>query len=412
VTLTAVAVALAVACAGCAAGVTQKPAYVAGSEALVEGRVVSDSGGDVEYWVEYGPTTAYGSESAHDTVSAVSPNSPTGVVTKLTQLDLSTTYHYRFCAQDSQQKGGPGCGADEQLTTPAVDCGQTLTSDLHLSEDLFCERRTDVLKGLVVGADGIVIDLGGHAVIGSSGPGIDNSGGYDDVTIRNGAVDAFGTGILLDGASRNRIRGVRAGTRTDGRGPTTSIGISIRGGEANLVRDTRMGGVSTGLSVDDSPGLVVDGSAAGAKFGSGVSLDTDLARIHDNSSFFGLVVRGSSNRVIRNRVAGSVFGIQVTAGSGNVVAENIVQGFSDFGYAGTGILVSSAAANTLLRANVANENDGDGINVQSASTRLKDNTANDNGDLGIEAVAGVIDLGGNTASGNGNPLQCLNVVCQ
>ena len=411
-TLIAVTVVLAVACAGCATGVTQKPAYVAGSEALVEGRVVSDSGGDVEYWVEYGPTTAYGSESAHATETAVSPNSPRGVFTKLTQLDLSTTYHYRFCAQDSQQKGGPGCGADEQLTTPAVDCGQTITSDLHLTEDLFCEPRTDVLSGLVVGADGIVIDLGGHDIIGSSGPGIDNSGGYDDVTIRNGAVDAFGTAILLDGASRNRIRDVRAGTRTDGFGLTTVRGISISGGDANLVRDSRMSGTSTGLSVHDSLGLIVEGSSAGAKFGPSVSLETDLARIHDNSSFFGLSLRGSSNRVIRNHVAGSVFGIQVATGSGNVVAENVVQGFSEFGYAGTGIVVSSAAANTRLRANVANENDGDGINVQSAGTRLKDNTANDNGDLGIEAVAGVIDLGGNTASGNGNPLQCLNVVCQ
>jgi parallel beta-helix repeat protein len=408
--LIAVTVVLAVVCAGCATGVTHPPAYVAGSEALVEGQVVSSTGGDVEYWVEYGPTTEYGSESGHFN-ETVSPNSPAGELTKLTGLDLSTTYHYRFCAQDSQQHGGPGCGADEELTTPEVDCGQTITSDLTLSADLICEPRTDVDDGLVVGADGITIDLGGHAVAGSVGAGIDNSGGYDDVTIRNGSADAFGTGILLDGASRNRIRDVRAGRATDGRGFTTRTGISISAGEANVIRDSSVGGINTGLSANDSPGLVVEGSSATAKFGDGVFLDTGLARVRNNT-VVGLEVSGSSNRIVGNHVSGRVFAIRIYTGSGNVVAENVVQSFRDFGDPGAGIFVTSVAASTLVRANVADQNDGDGINVQSASTRLKDNTADDNGDLGIEAVAGVIDLGGNTASGNGNPLQCLNVVCQ
>jgi parallel beta-helix repeat protein len=406
----AVTVVLAAACAGCATGLTQPPGYVAGSEAAVGGRVVSDTGGDVEYWVQYGPTTSYGSESAHATVT-VSPNSPTSVFRELTGLDLSTTYHYRLCARDSQQRGGPGCGNDEQLTTPNVDCGQTITSDLQLSADLFCEPRTGVHDGLVVGADGITIDLGGHAVAGSGGAGIDNSGGYDDVTIRNGRADAFGTGILLDGASRNRIRDVRAGRATDGFGFTTSTGISITLGEANLVRDSTVGGINDGLSVNESPGLVVEGAAGGAKFGSGIQANTDLARIR-NSSISRIDVNGSSNRVVGNQVGGSVTGIRIGAGSANVVAENVVEGvFQEFAVPGTGILVTSGAATTLLRANVANENEADGIQVLSASTRLKDNTANDNGDLGIEAVPGVIDGGGNRATGNGNPAQCTGVVC-
>jgi hypothetical protein len=39
------------------------------SGATVGGRVVSDVGGAVEYWVQYGRTTAYGSETAHATVT-------------------------------------------------------------------------------------------------------------------------------------------------------------------------------------------------------------------------------------------------------------------------------------------------------------------------------------------------------
>ena len=75
-----------------------------------------------------------------------------------------------------------------------------------------------------------------------------------------------------------------------------------------------------------------------------------------------------------------------------------------------GIFVSVGATNTVVVANVAAGNTGDGINVQSASTRIVRNTAISNGDYGIEAVPGVIATG-NVARGNGNPAQCLNVAC-
>jgi hypothetical protein len=45
-------------CSGCAVGTTGSPSNVTGTEAVVGGSVVSDVGGEVEYWVEYGPTTA------------------------------------------------------------------------------------------------------------------------------------------------------------------------------------------------------------------------------------------------------------------------------------------------------------------------------------------------------------------
>jgi hypothetical protein len=34
---------------------------VTGTKARVNGKVISNSGGDVEYWVKYGQTTDYGS---------------------------------------------------------------------------------------------------------------------------------------------------------------------------------------------------------------------------------------------------------------------------------------------------------------------------------------------------------------
>ena len=49
---------LAAFCMGCATGETGSPSSVSESGATVGGRVVSSVGGAVEYWVQYGPTTA------------------------------------------------------------------------------------------------------------------------------------------------------------------------------------------------------------------------------------------------------------------------------------------------------------------------------------------------------------------
>jgi parallel beta-helix repeat protein len=399
---------------GCAAGITGSPLRMAGTQATVLGEVVSDAGGEVEYWVEYGRTTAYGSETEHATATVERGVSRTVVLT-IRGLERSTTYHYRLCARDSQQTGGPGCGEDRQFTTVNVDCGDTLTADLRLSGDLHCGNGAD---GLIVGADGIDINLADHIVRGVNF-GIANSGGFDDVTIRDGRAYAVGDAIRLEGAIGNRILRVSAGLNSPFSEAPTLIGIRIQGGEANVVRASSVQASNIGLSATDSSRLLVESSTGFAGMGSrgggpAIRVRGDLSRILRNDLNSGISVGGSANRIAGNRVHGVEFGIEVVAGDGNVVAENEVHDAFKFSFdpeTGDGILVSSGASGTLLRANVAVSNDEDGIDVRSAGTRLRDNRANDNGDFGIDAVEGVIDVGGNTASGNGNPLQCRNVFC-
>ncbi|MBT3813989.1 hypothetical protein HOE37_05420 [Candidatus Woesearchaeota archaeon] len=64
------------------------------------------------------------------------------------------------------------------------NCGKIVTSSLTLNDNLIC-RGT----GLVVGANSVTIDcnnyLINHSINGSLGYGIDNSGGYDSLTIKN-----------------------------------------------------------------------------------------------------------------------------------------------------------------------------------------------------------------------------------
>jgi hypothetical protein len=402
-------------CAGCATGQTGTPNGVAGTGAAVFGTVVSDTGGQVEYWVEFGTTTAYGSQTPHQATNT-QPNSPTGVLVRLNGLQRATTYHYRVCAQDSQQKGGPGCGDDKQFTTVNIDCDEAITANLHLSGDLDC-IATGGRDGPAVGADGINIDLAGHTVRGT-GFALENDG-FDDVTIHHGTLYAFGTALALDGASRNLIRFVSAGRLDDLFAPSTSTGVEILGGEANVVRHSNVAGSSVGLSATDSPGLLVADSTGASGSGSrgagtAVLIRGSLARVLRNGLSASIYVDGSSNRIVGNDVQAFGFGIHLGAGHDNLVAENEVHDTEVLIWmtdAGDGIIVQPDAVGTRLRGNVATSNFDDGIDVRSPTTRLRDNRADGNEDFGIDAVSGVIDLGGNTASGNGNPLQCRNVFC-
>jgi hypothetical protein len=231
----------------------------------VFGSVYTNTGGEVEFWVEFGTTTAYGSQTAHRTVT-VQKNGSQAVLVQMDGLQRSTTYHYRVCAQDSEQTGGPGCGEDRQLTTVNFDCEDTITADLRLSGDLDC-LVTGGRNGPVVGADGIDIDLAGHTVRGAS-VALENSG-FDDVTIHGGSLYAIGTAVALDGASRNLIRFVGAGLRQNPfTGPSTNTGVSIQGGEANVVRHSDLQGEGRGLSATDSPGLLVVDSTSASGAGS------------------------------------------------------------------------------------------------------------------------------------------------
>ena len=84
----------------------------------------------------------------------------------------------------------------------AVSCGQVITTSRLVTNDLL-----DCLgNGLVIGANGITLDLGGHTIDGTGlGIGILNNG-FDSVTITNGIVQEFDFGVQLnDGTAMNIV---------------------------------------------------------------------------------------------------------------------------------------------------------------------------------------------------------------
>jgi hypothetical protein len=381
----------------------------------VSGRVLTSVGGPVEYWAQYGPTTAYGSETPHATVD-VPKNGAQPVDISIAALTRSTAYHFRLCARDGQQQGGPGCGSDGTFTTQDADCGETITTSIRFRAGIICPPGSEV--GLIVGAPGIDIDLGGRSLSMSTGSGVGASAivnrGHADVTIRNGQL-VGGDTIHLDGASGNAIRNVTV----DGTGDA----IRIVGGSGNEVRDTTAHGRASGVNAAHSDGLVIVSSHLLGDVAPGISVQGSDARLAYNTleldtlkPLTAIELAGQDNRVAHNLITGGWGrgGIVLLSGSGNEIVANEVDDLpitTSEARSGDGIFVGAFTAGTLLRDNLALRNDGDGIEAQGASARIGGNAAFDNGDFGIDAAAGVTDLGHNGASGNGNPLQCRNVFC-
>jgi hypothetical protein len=295
--------------------------------------------------------------------------------------------------------------------TPAAaqqpGCGQVVTQSVQLTQSLRCPDS----DGLVVGAHGITINLGGHVIhqgigVRGSGTAIDNSGGYDGVTIRNGSLGADGLGIRLAGASATRIIDVSAS------GGGSAIGIE--GGEGNQILRGEMRGFS-GIDVSGSQAVRITNVDVSTSQSTGIRLAGSSGVIAHNTLTGAIAVEGNGNRVTDNVVVGALNnGISILSGADNLVARNWVvntrPAFSPSEVSGDGIHVAAFTAGTIIRGNIAVGNDEDGIDVEGVSARLVANLANDNTDLGIEARPGT-SASGNQASGNGNPAQCAGIAC-
>jgi hypothetical protein len=78
---------------------------------------------------------------------------------------------------------------------PEVNCGDTITEDTTLDQDLACPLGTE--SAIAIGASNITLDLGGHTLSGHA-PGIGVlSVGYDGIIIRNGTIDGFNDGVFV-----------------------------------------------------------------------------------------------------------------------------------------------------------------------------------------------------------------------
>jgi large repetitive protein len=337
----------------------------------------------------------------------------------------------------------------------ALACGQVITQDTTLENDL-----TDCSgDGIVIGADGITLDLNGHTVEGSPcdtdcapNRGIDNTAGYDGVQILDGTIRGFAYSVALAGADENTLDALTVGGFPVVR---SFIGVSLShsfdneldhisafGGDPAVLlsasdgntisRSSLDGGVSIRVGrslalLDGSDENLVERSRLGGEGGAAVfnSTGNRLIRNHLGGEGDAIGLAGARRTMIaRNTLMASGFGaiaiVMYTDSDDNVIRDNELpsNGMSIRGdrnrikrndvQAGFAFLDQSAIeilggdANRVVRNRARDGADDIAVRSGASATLIQRNVVVDALDDGIDADAPGTVIRANTANGNGD----------
>lgn len=186
-------------------------------------------------------------------------------------------------------------------------CGATVAGNLMLDHDLTCAG-----DGLIVGADGIRIDLNGHSITGSgAGIGVSASG-RTGVVITGGTIQNFTIGVQL----------------------AASTGVTIK--------EIRVTGNRDGIFLIGSSGNIIKENTAWQNSRVGVMLRP------------GAVRNSTQNLVTENTLSDNMNGvILVETPTGNVFKENIISGSTRAGIALNGAVSANLIKENTLGGNAA-----------------------------------------------------------
>ena len=185
-------------------------------------------------------------------------------------------------------------------------CGTTIFSDTTLDDDLTC-----VASAIVIGADGITLDFNGHTVTGSgAGDGVLVSG-RSGITLKNGAIGNFESGVRILNSSDVTIKDMTLTANTDGVDCAAGCAFStIRDSEfsGNRSRGVMLRGLSNENTVKDNRfignrvGVLLFG-CTGCTVKDNIISDSLLAGVRFS-------VTATDNHVKDNSVSGSPAGIE------------------------------------------------------------------------------------------------------
>ena len=332
----------------------------------------------------------------------------------------------------------------------ALGCGDTVKADVKLKADLVnCSNN-----GLVVGADGIDIDLNGHTIAGDSKEhhpcpdGICDFGvaiaGHAGADRGRRARDRFGLGVgVLDSrdvavrrvqANRNTFSGivffqvaggaVRASTANRDGLDTDQAGMSmLQSHDVRVVRNTFARNGDIGLYTETNARIRIAGNRIknnpeAGMFAVGGSKrvairDNRISHVGD-----GIIVDASHSRIARNRISGieapagcpkdaCAAGIAIEGARDNRVVRNRVSQADGpgirLGVAPRFVRSNFRTRDGLVRANLLVGN-GDGILVErnAVDSVLAENRARRNRGDGIEVRRPATTLTDNRANRNGH----------
>ncbi|MBI4896026.1 MAG: right-handed parallel beta-helix repeat-containing protein [Candidatus Aenigmarchaeota archaeon] len=282
------------------------------------------TGGIVEFMLQYTDADVI---SSNDTTTKIYINTTTAGWKALETSLLNT-------ATDTVSSGVVNFKAPmlagvfvDRLTCGLITKSKTLDRDLTSDGTCF-----------TIGADNIVLDGAGYTITGTnSGVGIDNSGGFDNVSIVNfGNIQNFQTGILAAGTARSTFSNnyIQVANITD------ALGILLRGSSNNN------------------------------------SVTSNTVVTNGNNSQ-GIVLQTSSNNTVSGNTVTTTgafgFGIYVYSGAmQNTIKSNTIRTYEFHGY---GIRVVGVTKNTLSANTIATSGPyGYGMRISADQTTLNGNT--------------------------------------
>lgn len=301
-------------------------------------------------------------------------------------------------------------------------CGDTLRQSVKLTADLECSGTA----GLIVGANGVTINLNGHKLSGS--PALDMTD-VDGTTIRNGTVAAVN--IVANNATNTRFIDSTVGNWNGTyfwNGTTSVTFLRSRVDAWRLFCGVECRLLRSSFTIDQifANHLVVQGDQGQTNLINFVgAYEADIA----NTKLAAFSIGGSERLTIRDSeldgfeliATGRIELLRNTFSGGNWVGvhrpvHGVIRGnrFEKMKSAGLFVDMKETLPGPLLiERNTFAENVGDGLRINvpvPLDITVRKNTSENNGQHGMWATAGTVTDGGKNVSNN-DALGCFTIVC-
>jgi parallel beta-helix repeat protein len=196
-----------------------------------------------------------------------------------------------------------------------AQCGQRVTADFVLANDLTCTK-----DAFVINADNVTLDLGGHTLTGPGmgpqtwpQPQLDSvgvrTGGHTGVRIRNGTISQFSTGIYFVDMEKSSIEDVTS--------ERNRYGFYFHASNGNAIRRSTVVANIYGLHLQDASDNLIEGNKL-------------IRQTYNSPGGFGIYLyRGTRNRIVENTIENNVnWGLWFSDAKGNTIFHNNVSGNS------------------------------------------------------------------------------------
>lgn len=312
----------------------------------------------------------------------------------------------------SQILASPASGVDLQGASVVTLSGTTVSHNGQWGVRIDASSRLTVTSGSVISQnapDGILIDGGGAAVLGSEIVANAQHG----LLAQNGAQLSLGTsvvarnavqGILLAGATltldrtevtENGQDGVHAvagsiATITNGSALSSNghSGLSLDAATGALVSSTARGNQSHGLSGTHAAQLTIENSSVSQNLGEGVFLTASRADIKnaeiDSNAMNGIHAQGSSTIAMAggmSRVTGNGQNGILVEESTATIADCKVSGNQENGVS------AASGSQTAVRDSTVSDNEAEGAVATGATLTIENSTLRGNAANGIHVLA-------------------------